>query len=91
MQHVQMMMDRDDKARMEKKLQETHSHFTSLFTRLDSLAEICNIHLQSEKSWKEIETAFGMVKITSNGDVMIDNNVWNQMSKAFKQLSYGKS
>ncbi|KAK2547227.1 hypothetical protein P5673_032935, partial [Acropora cervicornis] len=52
-------------------LQKTGFQFNRLFSRLDALAEICNIHLQ--QGWWSLDTPLGSIKVSPNGDALIDN------------------
>ena len=47
-------------------LEKTRFQFNRLFSRLDALAEICNI-----------------IKVSPNGDALIDSTTWNKMKELF--------
>ncbi|KAK2547224.1 hypothetical protein P5673_032931, partial [Acropora cervicornis] len=52
-------------------LEKTRFQFNRLFSRLDALAEICNIHLQ--EGWLSLDTPLGSIKVSPNGDALIDD------------------
>lgn len=45
------------------------------------LAEICNIHLQ--EGWSSLDTPLGSIKVSPNGDALIDSTTWDKMKELF--------
>ena len=62
-------------------LEKTRFQFNRLFSRLDALAEICNIHLQ--EGWSSLDTPLGSLKVSPNGDALIDSTTWDKMKELF--------
>ena len=62
-------------------LEKTRFQFNRLFSRLDALAEICNIHLQ--EGWSSLDTPLGSIKVSPNGDALIDSTTWDKMKELF--------
>jgi len=49
--------------------------------QLDALAEICNIRLQ--EGWSSLDTPLGSIKVSPNGDALIDSATWDKMKELF--------
>ena len=64
-------------------LETTRFQFKRLFSRLDALADICNIHLQEE--WSSLHTPLGSIKVSLNGDALIDSSTWEKMKELFSE------
>lgn len=62
-------------------LEKTRFQFNRLISRLDALAEICNIHLQ--EGWSSLDTPLGSIKVCPNGDALIDSTTWDKMKELF--------
>ncbi|XP_048581679.1 uncharacterized protein LOC116607138 [Nematostella vectensis] len=65
-------------------LDQTKQQFGRLFSRLEALADICDIHLL--ETWKELQTPLGTIKIAPNGNVLMDSQVWDQIKTTIKEL-----
>lgn len=53
---------------------------------LDALAEICNIHLQ--EGWLSLDTPLGSIKVSLNGDALIDGTTWDKMKDCSLNLMW---
>lgn len=62
-------------------LEKTRFQFNRLFSRLDAVTEICNIHLQ--EGWSSLDTPLGSIKVSPNGDALIDSTTWDKMKELF--------
>ncbi|EDO40170.1 predicted protein [Nematostella vectensis] len=65
-------------------LDQTKQQFGRLFSRLEALADICDIHLL--ETWKELQTPLGTIKIAPNGNVLMDSKVWDQIKTTIKEF-----
>ena len=67
-------------------LEKTRFQFNRLFSSLDALAEICNIHLQ--EGWLSLDTPLGSIKVSLNGDALIDGTTWDKMKDCSLNLMW---
>ena len=64
-------------------LEKTRFQFNRLFSRHDALAEI---HLQ--EGWLSLDTPLGSIKVSPNGDALIDSTTWDKMKDCSLNLMW---